>query len=567
MNLFTGLTEHIDIVNYCFTVLFIFLGLAAILKMLIYDKRHQPLKRAAMRESVYYIAFAVIGVVGLAVRLYKFGAVPAGIHYDEAMSAVDAKALADHGTDHYRMSLPVQMQAWKKAQQSALLAYITAPFVKIFGLTPLATRLPMLLLSIGAGVCFTLLIKDLFDKKTALIAAFLIAINPLYFLQSRWALDAYTMPHMFIISTYFLNRGFKNKKLLYLSMVLFGITMYSYTLSMFCVPLTLVLLALYMIVTKKANIRTILICAAIYTVVSLPVFVCMFINLIKADTIHLGPFTIPYFAESQRRGDMIFFVENPTAQLWNNIKEMYNALIRQSTSILCVTGFGTYFLFSVPLMLLGVFAVIRSKNKHAAAFLSAVTLGVIAIGLITPATVEWRLAIFVYTAAALCAVGLRFIFDELRAVGLAGIAAYCVAFVMLFASYHTSYVGFSHRLFFGGFGDALEYMSTVDADKYYITEESQFQNSKDVSEIYTLYYHEIDSEYFQGKTNIQDGIERLPYAERYIYGHILPENIKPDENAVYLVPDYEVQYFDTSKYDFRQFEGWQVNYTVVTKKQ
>ena len=57
-----------------------------------------------IRKRAYIIIFIAVAAIGFVLRLYQFGAVPDGIHYDEAMLAVDAKAIAEHGTDHYGRS-------------------------------------------------------------------------------------------------------------------------------------------------------------------------------------------------------------------------------------------------------------------------------------------------------------------------------------------------------------------------------------------------------------------------------------------------------------------------------
>ena len=49
---------------------------------------------------------AVILLTAIFVRAYHFGAPPIGVHQDEAMAAVDAKALAEYGTDRIEYIIP-----------------------------------------------------------------------------------------------------------------------------------------------------------------------------------------------------------------------------------------------------------------------------------------------------------------------------------------------------------------------------------------------------------------------------------------------------------------------------
>ena len=94
----------------------------------------------------------VCAVLAVLIRIYRFGAIPAGMNQDGAMAAVDAKALAEYGTDRFGMRYPVHLTAWGFGQMSALLSYLMIPAIRLFGLNPFAARLPMLLVSLGALV-------------------------------------------------------------------------------------------------------------------------------------------------------------------------------------------------------------------------------------------------------------------------------------------------------------------------------------------------------------------------------------------------------------------------------
>lgn len=71
-----------------------------------------------------------------------------------------------------------------------LIDYVRVPFIKVFGYTPLALRMPMLL---AAGATFWLaasVLKKLFGKTPALFALGLGFLNPIYLTQTRlgWAI-------------------------------------------------------------------------------------------------------------------------------------------------------------------------------------------------------------------------------------------------------------------------------------------------------------------------------------------------------------------------------------------
>lgn len=56
-------------------------------------------------KKIELLLVALLLLAAIVIRAYHFGAPPIGVHQDEAMAAVDAKALADYGTDRYGMRL------------------------------------------------------------------------------------------------------------------------------------------------------------------------------------------------------------------------------------------------------------------------------------------------------------------------------------------------------------------------------------------------------------------------------------------------------------------------------
>ena len=87
------------------------------------------------KKKIYYLLLLFACVIAVFIRVYQFGSVPAGMNQDGAMAAVDAKALADYGTDRLGMRFPVHLTAWGFGQMSALLSYLMIPCIKLFGLS------------------------------------------------------------------------------------------------------------------------------------------------------------------------------------------------------------------------------------------------------------------------------------------------------------------------------------------------------------------------------------------------------------------------------------------------
>lgn len=165
-------------------------------------------------KKIELLLVALLLLAAIVIRAYHFGAPPIGVHQDEAMAAVDAKALADYGTDRYGMRYPVHFTAWVSSQMSVLLSYCMIPFIKLLGFSTVSTRLPMLVISCLGLLALYLFGRQLAGKWTGMIVLILGTISPWHYMQSRWSFDCNLFPHVFLIAVVLLIAGLKKKPLL-----------------------------------------------------------------------------------------------------------------------------------------------------------------------------------------------------------------------------------------------------------------------------------------------------------------------------------------------------------------
>ena len=114
--------------------------------------------------------------LGAAVRLLWIDSLPVGFNQDEASMAYDSYCLAYYGVDRNGYPFPVYPVAWG-AGHGPFFVYLAIPFIRLLGLSEFSYRLPMALLNIAALPVFYLLIRRLFDKKTALVSLALLALS------------------------------------------------------------------------------------------------------------------------------------------------------------------------------------------------------------------------------------------------------------------------------------------------------------------------------------------------------------------------------------------------------
>ena len=437
-----------------FLVLFALAGVYALVK-----SRKMRLADAELSKKAQIIALVVIGIAAVAVRVWQFGSIPGGFNQDGAMAAVDALALADHGTDRFGMPLPVHFTAWGYGQMSVLMSYLMVPFIKIFGLSAVTARLPMLIVSLAGLAVLYLLCKDVFGRVPALIILAVTAANPWHIMQSRWALDCNMLPHFLLFSVYFLHLGQKKKVWLYISMVFFGLTMYTYGIAFYAVPLMLILLCIVLLARKMIKVWEAGLCVLVYAAVAWPIFAVMIINYFKLETIHFLGFTIPFFPDSVRSDDLVIFSSDVFGQLWANIASFVNVIILQKPGLPwnAIPEFGPMYLFALPLILLGAVWLIKTrrddKSTGRIAIVVWLAVSVLSALMINGININ-RINIIFYPLCILCGLGVWYLVTAIRAKVV--LPAIALMFALAFSAFTISYFGVHNRVlsvnFYSGFG-------------------------------------------------------------------------------------------------------------------
>lgn len=293
---------------------------------------------------------------GIFIRGVAIDKIPIGINVDEAGTAYDAYCIANYGVDRFLFHNPVYTINYGGGQ-SVLYTYMVAGFIKLFGFSLFAVRLPALVLSSISMIVLYFMVKEFSDKKLAIITTFLIAIAPWHFMQSRWGLDCNLMSSMIIISTYILLKS-KNKLMYVLSGVLFGITLYSYALSYIIVPILLLAIFVYLLVLKKVKIVDIICFAIPLTIVSIPLILNLFVNKGWIEPISNGFFSTPKLWEY--RGAEIS-ITNILKNIWPILKSIFGYDINDYNAF---PQFGTLYYISIPFFVIGIVESVKKGIKY-----------------------------------------------------------------------------------------------------------------------------------------------------------------------------------------------------------
>lgn len=205
------------------------------------------------------ISLFLILIVLLAsfLRIYKLDKVPASLNWDEIDAGYNAYTIANWARDEWGQFMPLIFTSFKDDKHPVHI-YVTAPFVKLFGLSDFVTRFPSAAVGILSVLTVFFVSYALFKNYlAALFAALFLAVSPYHLQFSRGLWESNFALFFFLLGLMFFYRALeKNGKILNLSFLSFGISLFSYHSSKIVVlPMVVLLIILYFKDLKKLTLN------------------------------------------------------------------------------------------------------------------------------------------------------------------------------------------------------------------------------------------------------------------------------------------------------------------------
>lgn len=322
-----------------------------------------------------YIYATVLGLLVIWIsylHLYNLQEVPLRLHIDEVATGYDAFCISNYGVDRFLTTFPVYFPNYGQGQ-SALCIYISALFMRLFGINLVTIRIPAIIFSYVTLIYGYKMVKMIYDNKAfTLLFVWLFGMVPYFTMASRWALDCNLMLGMSTVFLYYFYVAVtKGAYINYIfAGILGGLVLYTYCLSWVALPLFLILALAYLTYVKQINLRQLISLGIPMFIVALPLILFQFVNIFDLEDIKIGIFTIgkiPVY-----RSDSFY------------IKDYFINLIKAARYVLSHDGLpynafsGHYVLLkiSIPFIVIGLFAnivkvahKIRKKESHILVFL------------------------------------------------------------------------------------------------------------------------------------------------------------------------------------------------------
>ncbi|QQS38644.1 glycosyltransferase family 39 protein [Candidatus Woesebacteria bacterium] len=193
-----------------------------------------------------------IVVFSILVRFVAIDNTPPSLNWDEVSHGYNAYSLLSSGYDEWGKKMPTIFRAYGDYKLPVYI-YVTALSEKLFGVNTLAVRLPSMLAGVGLVIVSYFLTHTLFQneiaskerlKNLSLLTAFLVAIEPWTLFLSRAAFEANLALFFITFATYLLISAEKKYMNLVWSAVFFGLAVWTYNSARIFVPLFVVILVL-----------------------------------------------------------------------------------------------------------------------------------------------------------------------------------------------------------------------------------------------------------------------------------------------------------------------------------
>ena len=216
-------------------------------------------------------------ILAFALRFWQLGSYPA-LNADEAAIGYNAYSLIQTGHDEHGNSWPIHFQSFND-YKPGLYFYLVIPFIKTLGLTTWSVRLPNAILSVITVYLLYLFIKkleignwkDSTITSLEILAPAMLAISPWHIQFSRGGWEVNVATFLILLGSWLFVTGRKKLPTLMLSIVSFGLALYTYHAARVVVPLVCAGLLIIYWKDLKGKTVNLLIAGLVGLVVILPI--------------------------------------------------------------------------------------------------------------------------------------------------------------------------------------------------------------------------------------------------------------------------------------------------------
>lgn len=205
-----------------------------------------------MNNKKTKIVFLLIFLLGFLLRIYNLSNNPPSLYWDEVSLGYNAYSILKTAKDEHGEFLPISRFVAFGDYKPPGYIYALVPSIFLFGLTEFSVRFPSVIAGLGLVIITYYLAYDFFrKKKIAFLAMFLIAVSSWSIQLSRAAFEANLASFFNAIAVFCFLKVKKGRGyLLFLSVIFFVLSFYTFNANRIIAPLLL----LFFVIYKRAEV-------------------------------------------------------------------------------------------------------------------------------------------------------------------------------------------------------------------------------------------------------------------------------------------------------------------------
>lgn len=332
-----------------------------------------------MYKYIKHLLLVSIILLAFFLRFYKVTEVPPSLNWDEVSIGYNAYSVLKSGRDEWGVFMPLFFKSYGEYKLPVQI-YASIPAIAIFGLNDFGVRLTPVVYGTLTVLLMFFLTNALFrNYKISLISAFLLCVSPWHLQLTRASFESSFALFWVMLGVLFLVKGFKDSKFIIFSMLPFAISMFTYNTERIFTPFFLlaVLLVYFKDFIKRKKIL----------VISFIVFFVLLIPMIpfilsgessaryKLVSVTDDPGLVPRINDARGHSKL----PKPLPVLIHNkivyVTRIYlsNYLAHFTPDFLFINGaphkqhhvqgMGELYYFQAPFLLIGIWVVLKKKEK------------------------------------------------------------------------------------------------------------------------------------------------------------------------------------------------------------
>lgn len=328
-----------------------------------------------IKRNIWVIAIVILAFI---LRFNKVTSDPPSLNWDEISIGYNAYSVLKTGRDEWGELMPVHFKSYGEYKLPVQI-YASIPAIAIFGLNDFSVRLTPVIYGALTVLFLYFLAKKLLGKEIGLISAFLLAISPWHIQLTRASFESSFSVFWVVLGAMLFIKGFESKKYWIFSVLPFAIAIYTYNAARVFVPVFL--LTLFVCYKKEIlkNFKTVLFGGTVFLVLLIPLFNFWFNGEATARLKLVSIIDDPGFSLriNEARGNTN--LPSPLPRLIHNKVTHFayvfgkNYLAHFSPDFLFINGaghkqhhvqgVGELYAFQAPFVLIGLFYLIKRKNR------------------------------------------------------------------------------------------------------------------------------------------------------------------------------------------------------------